>query len=100
MAVYYGRNAHDVYKNWQPLEPGRSLKLRNHSPTGFSWGYGGSGPAQLALALLLDVTDSEQVALASYQQFKWDTVATWKSSDEWLIRTEEILEWLRTKRAS
>ena len=23
--------------------------LRNHSPAGFEWGYGGSGPAQLAL---------------------------------------------------
>ena len=27
------------------------LDMRNHSPTGFEWGYGGSGPAQLALAL-------------------------------------------------
>ena len=31
------------------------LDLRNHSPTGFSWGYGGSGPAQLALAICADV---------------------------------------------
>jgi hypothetical protein len=31
------------------------LDLYNHSPTGFAWGYGGSGPAQLALALLADV---------------------------------------------
>jgi hypothetical protein len=28
--------------------------LVNHSPTGFSWGYAGSGPAQLALAILAD----------------------------------------------
>lgn len=37
---------------------GRALPLRlgvrNHSPTGFSWGYNGSGPAQLALAILCD----------------------------------------------
>lgn len=26
--------------------------LWDHSPSGFSWGYGGSGPAQLALAIL------------------------------------------------
>jgi hypothetical protein len=25
-----------------------------HSPTGFSWSYGGSGPADLALSLLVD----------------------------------------------
>ena len=28
------------------------LDLVNHSPTGFEWGYGGSGPAQLAVAML------------------------------------------------
>ncbi|HJT79504.1 MAG TPA: DUF6166 domain-containing protein, partial [Gemmataceae bacterium] len=31
------------------------LDLRNHSPTGLEWGYAGSGPAQLALALAADV---------------------------------------------
>ena len=34
----------------------RALRLRldlfNHSPTGFEWGYAGSGPVQLALAIL------------------------------------------------
>src|SRR5262245_4369364 len=30
------------------------LELANHSPTGFEWGYGGSGPAQLALAMVAD----------------------------------------------
>ena len=29
----------------KPLNPRQ--ELRNHSPTGFEWGYGGSGPAQL-----------------------------------------------------
>lgn len=28
--------------------------IYNHSPTGFEWGYSGSGPAQLALAILAD----------------------------------------------
>ena len=28
-----------------------SLAVRNHSPTGPAWGYDGSGPAQLALAI-------------------------------------------------
>ena len=30
----------------KPLSPRPSWKLRNHSPDGFAWGYGGSGPAQ------------------------------------------------------
>ncbi len=33
-----------------PLPP--RFDVRNHSPSGFEWGYGGSGPAQLALAIL------------------------------------------------
>lgn len=38
--------------NGEPL-PLR-LDLANHSPTGFEYGFGGSGPAQLALAILAD----------------------------------------------
>lgn len=30
------------------------LDIRSHSPTGFSWGYNGSGPAQLGLGLMAD----------------------------------------------
>lgn len=73
-----------------PLEP--SLKLRNHSPTGFAWGYGGSGPAQLALAILLDFTGDEKTALEYYQDFKWDFVGGW--GDEWSIGAPEIEQWL------
>ena len=38
-----------VTVNGRPLNP--RLDLYNHSPTGFEWGYCGSGPAQLALAI-------------------------------------------------
>jgi uncharacterized protein DUF6166 len=31
--------------------------LYNHSPDGFSWGYAGSGPTQLALAMLMEVLE-------------------------------------------
>ena len=57
------------------LTPEQSLELANHSPSGFEWGYGGSGPAQLALALLLDYTDDEAVALAHYTEFKTEVVS-------------------------
>jgi hypothetical protein len=30
-----------------------------HSPTGYTWGYGGSGPADLALSLLVDAVGDE-----------------------------------------
>ncbi|ELY79719.1 hypothetical protein C487_06213 [Natrinema pallidum DSM 3751] len=52
------------------LSPNRSLDLVRHSPAGFDWGYVGSGPAQLACALLLDYTDNETVAQQHYIQFR------------------------------
>ena len=48
--------------------------LWNHSPTGFEWGYGGSGPAQLALALLADATGKDRLAVALHQDFKFKLV--------------------------
>ena len=39
-----------------------------------AWANGGSGPAQLALAILLAVTD-EATAERFYQRFKWDVIA-------------------------
>lgn len=60
-----------VWLDGQPLDPQRSLEHRNHSPDGFNWGYGGSGPAQLALAVILELTDEE----TGYQNFKWDVIA-------------------------
>lgn len=75
------------------LSPVPSQKLRNHSPDGFQWGYSGSGPAQLALALLLDVTSRPEMAQAHYQNFKFHMVASW--GEEWSITSQEILEWLK-----
>lgn len=44
--------------------------LANHSPDGFEWGYLGSGPAQLALALCADVLGTDAAALKVYQDVK------------------------------
>jgi hypothetical protein len=82
------RGWHEQYR----LTPDDSLKLRNHSPTGFNFGYGGSGPAQLALAILLDFTD-EQTALANYQRFKGKFIAGMKHPGG-EIEGDEIAAWL------
>ncbi len=51
--------------------------LVNHSPTGFEWGYGGSGPAQLSFALLLDHLGEKQLERVqeTYQHFKFAVIA-------------------------
>jgi len=64
------------------------LEIRNHRPPGFAWGYGGGGPAQLALALLLDATGDAELALRHYPIFKRCFVAGWKS--EWRLAATAI----------
>ena len=59
----------DDYLDIQP-----SLRIENHSPTGFNWGYGGSGPAQLALAILMEFLPVKLAQLYK-QDFKWKVVA-------------------------
>ncbi len=61
----------EVWLDGEYLDPQPSQKIRNHSPDGFSWGYGGSGPAQLALAVVLKLTGKTD----SYQKFKWDVIS-------------------------
>lgn len=59
--------------------------LANHSPTGFAWGYEGSGPAQLSLALLADALDDPARALSLYQLFKRELIARIPQDKEWSL---------------
>ena len=67
------------------------LDLVNHSPTGFGWGYAGSGPAQLSLALLADALDDDERALRIYQPFRSTYIANLPSDSEW----ELCASWIR-----
>lgn len=61
----------EVFLDGKPLNPAPSQKIYNHSPDGFNWGYGGSGPAQLALAIMLSLTGNSDW----YQDFKFKVIA-------------------------
>ena len=76
----------------EPLQP--RTDLLNHSPTGFDWGYPGSGPAQLALALLADLTGDGEYAVRNHQEFKSDVVAV-ILHDKWTILGQEIQGWVQ-----
>ena len=78
-----------------PLHANWSQRLRNHSPNGFQWGYLGSGPAQLALAILLDVTKDDELSLRHYQDFKYLVIAN--LGDDWVITRDEVIEWLDSR---
>ena len=64
-----------------------------HSPTGFNFGYGGSGPADFALNTLLLFCVDKQDAYHNYQNFKAVFVAPCQS-DRLVIPKAEILEYL------
>jgi hypothetical protein len=64
--------------------------LINHSPTGIAWGYGGSGPAQCAFALLMDCLGDEQRARTLYQDFKFRTIAALSPNQPWTLTGRQI----------
>lgn len=73
------------------------LDLWNHSPTGFEWGYSGSGPAQLALALLADHLNDDEEAVRLHQEFKQAVVAnldrrSWRLTGEQIQRIVNALK--------
>jgi len=63
-----------------------------HSPTGFEWGYGGSGPADLALNILLLFTN-RKTAYVLHQKFKSEFISPMpRKGGE--IKDEVIQEWI------
>lgn len=64
-----------------------------HSPDGFSWGFHGSGPAELAHCLLVEHLGRE-VEPAVYQQFKAEVIAKLPMDDDWMLTGEYVDEWL------
>ena len=88
----------EVLVNGKLLDPGPSLKVWCHSPSGFNWGYEGSGPAQLALAILLLVTNND-IAARLHQDFKREVIARLPQTDfeiridpkHWLLQRFNVL---------
>ncbi|MDD5052535.1 MAG: DUF6166 domain-containing protein [Sulfuricurvum sp.] len=94
MGVFKGirtKNGAFVTYNDVPLE--LRLDLKNHSPMGFEWGYNGSGPRQLALAILSKfISDTD--SLNNYEKFYEDFVKV-QDLDEWMLEDNLIFDWLK-----
>lgn len=101
MATYTGIRTKDggsVVVWWD--DQARPLKhIRRHSPDGFEWGYGGSGPSDLALSILTDYfrrhksRDAIAAAGRVYGPFKWKFLAPIQE-DAFKIEEQQITEWL------
>ncbi len=68
--------------------------LVRHSPDSFEWGYGGSGPADLARSIVGDFIDDQDPDPALYQAVKCKLVAAvpWAGGE---ITEDQLLEVLR-----
>lgn len=77
-------------------------RIVRHSPDGFQWGYGGSGPADLALNMLYDYLlrthrrKARSVANNLHQSFKWAFVA--RQGKELSVTGDAIEEWLGSEK--
>ena len=92
--LYEGRPGGAVTVDGEPL-PLR-LDLFNHSPTGFAWGYHGSGPTQLALAIFAhEFGDDPDAHPAHYQVFKSAVIACLPGDVPWRLSSAEIREAVR-----
>ncbi len=70
----------------RPLDPRFDLR---QAADGMNWGYGGSGPAQLALALAADVLGDSEAALAVHRRLKSRLVAA-LPRDGWALTEEQV----------
>jgi hypothetical protein len=108
----------DVWDDDALVRPLRHIVY--HSPMGYSWGYGGSGPADLALSILADHFNELQYgakdwtmtrslwlrrversrAWALHHDFKCQVVAQHDRDEPWRIDADEIENWLALCRLS
>lgn len=87
-----------ILVNGDRLTPEASLAVRNHSPGGFAWGYEGSGPAQLALAILLEAGIDPEEAQRCHQDFKREFIAPLPQEKGWSFEVD-VQRWVALKLA-
>lgn len=103
-----------ILRRMAPLETATNVPhlVTHHSPEGFEWGYGGSGPAELALNILEYLLRREgytgetvrcfeghcfRLAWHLHQDFKRDVIARCDRQEEHLS-VESVQDWLDTYR--
>lgn len=100
MKTYIG-NA--VTREVEVLHVGLKRPLKHHvhhSPDGFAWGYGGSGPSELARCILLDYFDFLRPAKrqertdAIYHDFKFAFIESFPIDEDFRLTSGEIEQWL------
>jgi len=102
--LYFIRNEYGVWTNIPHV-------VAHHSPAGYEWGYGGSGPADLALNICENLLkhlgysgprvacwkgDCYQLAWAIHQAFKWQFIASMPEHGA-VIPFGVVAEWIKVR---
>ncbi len=64
-----------IWINGMELNPALSKETYLHSESGFDWGCHEGGSAQLALAVLLEITKNKRLSIILHHVFKIDFIA-------------------------
>lgn len=87
------------------------LGLVDHSPSGFSWGYSGSGPMQAAFAICyhslrseygtfdelktnIQLTPAARQAMSVYKEFCHAVIANILIDDDFVLTHREVMEFI------
>lgn len=99
--AYVGERTPEGCKVYVEGKDGRRAELPHvvhHSPSGFEWGYNGSGPADLAHSILAYAL-RHRVHPRMYQQFKFTVVARLPDKG-WRIPAEKVATWINHRWSS
>lgn len=72
------------------------LDIVAHSTTGTSWGYRGSGCAQMAIAILAHYTGDAEFAKKHYMRFKEEVISKKDINMPFQLKDTEIENWLKS----
>ena len=78
--------------NWAPRPLNPRLDLMNHSPSGLSWGFMGSGPHQLGLAILADALGDDDAARVNYHGFTRCFISGLPEDQPWVIDDRSVAQ--------
>jgi len=87
----------DLFINDIKIDAYKSLSFYNHSPDGFSMGYNGSGPTQMALAILLEFATTKNIVSQFTADFRQEFLSDKKYQKEDLDIHLDVKAWILTK---